>query len=127
MSLTVKPVYRSRPFISAPYLYDVVAERWLVSVPIDNCSMKHLDPKASCHVVKGRQRHRKVGPSHLLWIYKCLATLRVQVKWQGDNGPTVPLKEQGLIEVLQSAEQAGDSTAPVAQGEGIDTRDPGVL
>lgn len=72
MSLTVKPVYRSRPFISAPYIYDVAAERWLVAVPIDNCAMNHLGSKTSCHVVKGRQRLRKVGPVHPFWIYKCL-------------------------------------------------------
>ena len=72
MSLTVKPVYRSRPFISAPYHYDREAERWFVAVPIARCAMNHLDPKTSCHVVKGRQRHRKVGPSHPLGIYKCL-------------------------------------------------------
>lgn len=72
MSLTVKPVYRSRPFISAPYIYDVAADRWFVAVPIATCAMSHLDPKASCHIVKGRQRLRKVGPSHPLWIHKCL-------------------------------------------------------
>lgn len=72
MSLTVKPVYRSRPFISAPYIYDVSTGCWSVAVPIASCVMSHLDPKTSCHVVKGRQRLRKVGPSHPLWILKCL-------------------------------------------------------
>lgn len=101
MSLTVKPVYRSRPFIFAPYLYDVAAERWRVAVSIDNCAMNHLDPKASCHIVKGRQRHRKVGPSHPLWIYKCL----IHICWFTIYPPGwVPFGRRSLVDLDSQGE-----------------------
>lgn len=71
MSLTFKPVYQSRSFICAPYRYDFSCGQWQIAEAIASCPKKSNALESSCHVVKGRQRHRKVGPSHPLWVLKC--------------------------------------------------------
>jgi len=73
MSLSMKPVYRARRFISSRYTFDVATDQWSVTDPIKLCSKSHLDPNNCCHVVKCRRRIRKAGPSHPLWVLKCNA------------------------------------------------------
>jgi hypothetical protein len=71
MSLSIKPVYRNRQFVSSSYAYDAEARQWTVVSQLDHCAKNEIDPNASCHIVKGRQRARKAGPGHPLWLFKC--------------------------------------------------------
>jgi hypothetical protein len=73
MSLSLKPVYRSRQFICSPYAYDAEVGQWRVASPITRCTENDVDGAELCHITKGRQRVRKVGPVHPLWLFKCLA------------------------------------------------------
>lgn len=55
------------------------------------------------------------------------ARLQVQVQWSLANGTVSTFKDQKLIETLQPADVAGDTSAPVLQGQGLDPSDPGTL
>lgn len=56
------------------------------------------------------------------------ARLQIQVQWFDSNGiPVSTFKDQKLIEILQPADAAGDSSAPVLQEQGLDPTDPGTL
>jgi hypothetical protein len=47
--------------------------QWRVASPITRCTENDVDGAELCHITKGRQRVRKVGPVHPLWLFKCLA------------------------------------------------------
>ncbi len=54
--------------------------------------------------------------------------MQVQVQWTLPNGTAAStFKDQKLIETLQPADAAGDTSAPILQGQGLDPCDPGTL
>lgn len=56
------------------------------------------------------------------------ARLQVQVQWATPDGTAQStVKDQRLIDTLQPADVAGDTSAPVLQEEGLDPTDPGTL
>jgi hypothetical protein len=56
------------------------------------------------------------------------ARLQVQVQWSTPDGTSQSaVKDQRLLDTLQPAEAAGDTTAPVLQDKGLDPTDPGTL
>jgi hypothetical protein len=69
-----------------------------------------------------------VTASNLPELREKAGRLQVQVQWSLSNGTVVStFKDQKLIETLQAADVAGDTSAPVLQGQGLDPSDPGTL
>lgn len=69
-----------------------------------------------------------VTASNLPALREKAARLQIQVQWSrpdGSSGGT--FKDQKLIETLQPADVAGDTTAPILNGQGLDPSDPGTL
>lgn len=64
----------------------------------------------------------RVTANDLATLRERAAGLQIQVQYQ-----TAPLKAARMVEVLQTAEAAGDTGAPVLQGKGLDPTDPGTL
>ncbi|MDQ3234453.1 MAG: hypothetical protein M3Q07_21835 [Pseudobdellovibrionaceae bacterium] len=81
------------------------------------------------------------NPSNSVWhaLYTITATdlpalrervaqLQVQVQWTLPSGSVLTtFKDQKLVEILQPADAAGDTSAPILQGPGLDPSDPGTL
>jgi hypothetical protein len=69
-----------------------------------------------------------VTASNLPALREKVGRLQIQVQWSLPNGSAGPtFKDQKLIETLQPAAAAGDTSAPVLQGQGLDPADPGTL
>lgn len=69
-----------------------------------------------------------VTANNLPALREKVARLQIQVQWSLPNGNAgSTFKDQKLIEALQPAAAAGDSSAPILQGQGLDPADPGTL
>lgn len=69
-----------------------------------------------------------VTASNLPALREKVARMQIQVQWSLPNGSAGPtFKDQKLIETLQPAATAGDTTAPILNGQGLDPADPGTL
>ncbi|WP_141733472.1 hypothetical protein [Oligoflexus tunisiensis] len=69
-----------------------------------------------------------VSASDVNTVREKAARLQVQVQWATPDGSAQStVKDQRLIDTLQPADAAGDTSAPVLQGQGLDPTDPGTL
>jgi hypothetical protein len=69
-----------------------------------------------------------VSAANLPALREKVARMQIQVQWSLPNGGTgSTFKDQKLIETLQPATAAGDSSAPILNGQGLDPADPGTL
>jgi hypothetical protein len=72
--------------------------------------------------------HYIVSASNLPALREKVARLQIQVQWTLPGGGTgSTFKDQKLIETLQPAAAAGDTSAPILNGQGLDPADPGTL
>lgn len=69
-----------------------------------------------------------VSASNLPALREKVARLQIQVQWSFPNGGAGSnFKDQKLIETLQPAAAAGDTSAPILKSQGLDPADPGTL
>jgi len=69
-----------------------------------------------------------VTASNLPALREKVARLQIQVQSSTPYGRRGPIcKDQKLTETLQPAAAAGDTSAPILQGQGLDPSDPGTL
>jgi len=69
-----------------------------------------------------------VSSGDLATLREKTARLQIQVQWSLPSGnEQATFKNQKLTETLQPADVAGDTGAPILQGQGLDPTDPGTL
>lgn len=95
--------------------------QWL-STGVDGVSITTNPPNSVWHALY------TITASDLTSLREKAGRLQIQVQWSLPNGNVgSTFKDQKLIETLQPADVAGDTSAPVLQGQGLDPSDPGTL